>query len=366
MNAVHFDARPNAIGFLRLLLAGMVIYSHAYLLGGFGPELLSRWSHGTTIAGFAAVQAFFVLSGWLLTQSWRHRPQLVAFLRNRALRLLPAFWVCLIVTACLLAPLVFLTTPEHSGSFWSQTPAPLGYIARNLIQPRTQIGIGSLLASVPWPGDWNGSLWTLYYEGACYLALAAAGAMGLLTCARATGTAAIVSLMLLNIVWHLTPGVMPAIVGRLFDTPGKLLVLHFAAGGGWALWPGSRAAGWRSGTVIGLAMLTLAASWRLGGYAWLSPWLLPPVVIWLAENLPLRGWEEKLGGDYSYGLYVYGFPVQQLLVHFGANQAGLAVFFMASLTGAGLLAVASWHGAEKIALSWKATRAAVVPVPLAP
>ena len=366
MNATYFDPRANAVGFLRLFLAGLVVYSHCNLLGGLGTEWLARWSHGSTIAGFVAVQAFFVLSGWLLTQSWRHRPWLLGFLRNRALRLVPALWVCLIVTACVIAPLVYNTTPGNAAGYWSQTPSPLGYIVHNLVQPRAQICIGSMLASVPWPGDWNGSLWTLYYEGACYLMLAAAGAAFLLTRARVIGAAAVLSLLSLHVVWRLAPGVLPVIAGRLYDTPGKGLVLHFAAGVVWALWPGLKIKGWRAAGAAGLALLTLVVSWRIGGHIWLSPLLLPPVVLWLAENLPLRGWEQKLGGDYSYGLYVYGYPVQQLLAHFGVHHAGFAVFFGASLTGAGLLAIASWHGAEKIALSWKATRTASAPVPATP
>jgi peptidoglycan/LPS O-acetylase OafA/YrhL len=246
MNATYFDPRANAVGFLRLFLAGLVVYSHCNLLGGLGTEWLARWSHGSTIAGFVAVQAFFVLSGWLLTQSWRHRPWLLGFLRNRALRLVPALWVCLIVTACVIAPLVYTTTPGNAGGYWSQTPSPLGYIGHNLVRPRAQVCIGSMLASVPWPGDWNGSLWTLYYEGACYLMLAAAGVACLLTRARTIGAAAVVSLLSLHVVWRLAPGVLPVIAGRLYDTPGKGLVLHFAAGVVWALWPGLRIKGWRA------------------------------------------------------------------------------------------------------------------------
>jgi peptidoglycan/LPS O-acetylase OafA/YrhL len=81
-----------------------------------------------------------------------------------------------------------------------------------------------------------------------------------------------------------------------------------------------------------------------------SPLALPPVLFWLAENLPVRNWERRVGGDYSYGLYVYGYPVQQLLAHWNAHHLGLGIFLFLSLLTAGAFAWLSWHLIEEPAL----------------
>ncbi len=348
--------RHNTIGALRVLLAVLVIYTHAHLLGGFDLEWLSHWSRGTTQAGTVAVQCFFALSGWLVTTSWRRQPELGRFLWHRFLRLAPALWVCLLLTAFLFAPLVWLTTPNAPHPFLSLGPSPAGYVGHNLLQPRTQISIGSLLNAVPWPADWNGSLWTLFYEGAAYLMVAALGLAGLLTRWRRVGTGLIVALLAGNVILATAhPGWLTGAV-RLYDTPGKLLTLHFLVGATWASWPDETARVLRRPWLALSAAVLLVASWPLLIHPWLSPLVLPLALLWLTRHGPLVDFEQKVGGDYSYGLYIYGYPVQQILAHFQIQQLGFTVYLAAALLLALALAVASWHLVEKPALALKSFR----------
>jgi peptidoglycan/LPS O-acetylase OafA/YrhL len=347
-------ARQNAIGALRLGLAGLVIYTHAHLLGGFGSEWLSNWSRQTTNAGTVAVQCFFVLSGWLVVTSWRRNPSLGRFLWHRFLRLAPALWVCLAITAFVFTPLLWATASGNREPFFALSPSAGGYVWHNLVLPRTQIAIGPFPAGVPWSGDWNGSLWTLFYEGACYLMVAALGLAGLLTRWRRAGTALIAALLCLHALMAvLHPSWLPAASGRLFDTPGKLLTLHFLAGAAWASWPQFTSTLLRRPwAALGCAAL-LFASWSLELHSWLSPFVLPPVLLWLACHGPLVDFERKVGGDYSYGLYIYGYPALQILAHFRVHQLGLAVYLASALAVALALACASWHLVEKTALGLK-------------
>jgi len=345
--------RHNAIGALRLLLAALVIYTHAHLLGGFDLEWLSHWSRGTTQAGTIAVQCFFALSGWLVAASWRRQPELGRFLWHRFLRLAPALWVCLIITAFLFAPLVWVTTPDAPQHFLSLVPSPWGYVWHNLLQPRSQISVGPLLVEVPWPADWNGSLWTLFYEGACYLMVAALGLAGLLTRWRKLGTGLIVALLSGNVILATAHPEWFASAVRLYDTPGKLLTLHFLAGAAWAIWPVETALALRRPWLALAAAAMLVASWPLLIHPWLSPLVLPPALLWLTRHGPLVDFEKNAGGDYSYGLYIYGYPVQQILAHFHVPQLGFALYLSAALLLALALAVASWHLIEKPALALK-------------
>lgn len=346
--------RRNSIGALRLFLAALVIYTHAFYLGGFGVEWLATWSGDTMSAGDFAVQCFFVLSGWLVTTSWRRHPVLGRFLWHRFLRLVPAMWVCLTVTAFVFTPLLCLTTRGDSGSFFKLEPSAWGYVWNNLILPRSQIAVGSVPAGGPWPGDWNGSLWTLFYEGACYLMVAALGLGGLLTRRRVLGTALITALLVVHaVVVFLPPAGLFAPLGRLYDTPGKLLTLHFLAGAAWAAWPQETAPLLRSTWLAVALALTLGAAWHFRLQSWLSPFVLPPLLLWFSRRELLAGFESLAGGDYSYGVYLYGYPAQQILAHFQVHQRGFAVFLAASLVLALVFAVASWHLIEKPALSLK-------------
>jgi len=340
----------NSIGFLRVVLAAMVVYTHAYYLGGFAEEPLVRLTHGALSAGTVAVQSFFVLSGWLVASSWLRLNSLPVFLWHRVLRLGPGFVVCLVVTAAVLGPLIHTTTPGERGRYLSLDPSAMGYVWHNLVQPRAQICIGDLTIHNPHPGDLNGSLWTLSYEAACYVGVALCGLGGIL---RGRGRYLWLTGLLaaLLVVFPLArAGVLPGISLRLFDTPGKLMCWHFATGMTCALFPalttclGQRA--WPA--LAGLAALTIA--WPLGYGPLFSPFALPPVLFCLAAQLPARNWERAVGGDYSYGLYVYGYPVQQTLAHWGAHQLGLVAYILLSLGAAGGLAWLSWRVVEHPAL----------------
>lgn len=350
---VNAPDRRNAIGALRLVLAGLVLYSHAYMLGGFGSEWLADWSRGTIGAGTVAVQGFFALSGWLVATSWRRQPHLGRYLWHRFLRIAPALWVCLVVTAFVFTPLLWWLSPGPRTPFFTLEPSAFGYLWHNLFLPRTQLAIGPYPSGGPWTGDWNGSLWTLFYEGAAYLIAAGLGLCGLLNRWRQTGTLLIAGFLLLHVVAALFPSLLPGRILRLYDTPGKVLTLHFLAGAAWAAWPEATAALLRRWWLALGAAALLVLSWPTLIHPWLSPFVLAPSLIWAAWNLPLRDIESWAGGDYSYGLYLYGYPVQQMLAEFQVHHLGFAPYLAASISISFLLAVASWHLCEKRALALK-------------
>lgn len=150
------STRDNALNLVRLLLAVAVIIGHAWILGGFGEGPFPG------LAGWA-VNAFFAISGYLITGS-RLRSGILKFLMNRVLRIFPAFWVVLVVTASVIAPLVSVVAGE-SWLFGSAT----SYVVLNAGLYIFQWGIVDTLSTVPHPGAWNGSLWTLFYEFSAYL-----------------------------------------------------------------------------------------------------------------------------------------------------------------------------------------------------
>lgn len=337
---------------MRLLFAGFVVYSHSYYLSGKFSEPLFVWSEGKTFLGHFGVLAFFVLSGYLITKSFENSPSIWRFLWHRFLRLYPALWVCLLVTAFILGPLVFFTGVRE-GSYLAMQPSPIGFFTENLFSPYRQITIGSLFSTNPFPVI-NGSLWTLFYEAFCYLGVAVFGLAGFIKVRKTFGVVMLFSILCLYLLWHVSsPGWLPTKISRLFDTPGKVLCVHFLSGMILALVPDSffRILVSRGVILISGFLLGLGIFLKMDTY--FTPFVLAPLVLGLSGVLPFRNFEKRVGGDYSYGLYIYAYPIQQILVHFKVHEAGVGALFFSSVILALLMAVLSWKFVEKPCLGLK-------------
>ena len=198
------DFRSNSIGFLRLLFAATVVWSHAFPLGGFGEDPLNRLNFNAPTTGLLAVGGFFVLSGFLITRSYETVSSVGRFIWHRFLRIFPAFWTCLVVTAFGLAPLAFAYQHGTLHHYFAEVPAPWSYVTSNFFLAIYQQRIGTVFAHVPSPFDTNLSLWTLSPEFFCYLCVAALGIVGVIR--RAPAAVGIVALLLFAgyaaLLWH--------------------------------------------------------------------------------------------------------------------------------------------------------------------
>ena len=175
------DFRNNSIGFLRFFFAAVVIWSHGSTMGGYASvEPLARLIHGAATAGFLAVSAFFVLSGFLITRSYESVGSPGRFVWHRFLRIFPGFWVCLVVTAFLLAPAAFFHEHATLRGYFDGADSPWSYVGRNFFLQINQEVIGTILAHSRSTSSLNGQLWTLAYEFFCYLMVAVIGFAGVL------------------------------------------------------------------------------------------------------------------------------------------------------------------------------------------
>ena len=151
-----FDPRSNSIGFLRWLMAFLVIFSHAGPLGGFygGNDLGVQISTEQSLGG-VAVAGFFFFSGFLITQSRMGRSSIFRYFCRRALRIFPAFWLALLTTAFVLAPIAWWReTGSFDGYFTAPRESPWTYFLSNMwleLGQRNIAEMGERIAAVEDP-----------------------------------------------------------------------------------------------------------------------------------------------------------------------------------------------------------------------
>ena len=347
-------------GFLavRLILALLVVFGHSYPLGGFENEPLSRGSNGQASPDGIAVKSFFVMSGYLLMHALDRRPSIRAFALRRCFRILPAFWVCLLVTAFLLVPLLIKAKAPWPLPYWQylilDERNAFTYVTRNAFLYIHQWEITPVFIENHFPSVINGSLWTLSCEALCYLLLGI-GAITGLAVRRWVAFSAFALLYVPTLALLFVP--IPRFPGRSawstmlnwsVHPSGHGLVLAFTAGIV-AYWLTSGRRLWNP-LCFALAVVTLIASLRLGSFALLWPFLLPYFLLNLARAFQSCRLERF--GDFSYGTYLYAFPIQQSLYSFGVHEGGGATYLASGLVLSVLCGALSWHLIERPAINF--------------
>lgn len=308
----------NNIDLLRFVLAAMVVLFHTYVLSGSPPlRAALGWADGQR-----AVLGFFAISGYAVSLSWL-RLDARQYFTHRARRLLPGYFA--VVLCCWLAGSALTSLP--AVEYWRNWET-WRYLAANLTF--TQF-LGPSLPGVftanPCGNAVNGSLWSIRTEIFCYVILPGiAGARW-----RAL---ALIALCLGVSVWE------PSFVGHdLWATLRRGLfypVTSFAVGATLA-----QAKRLHIGLlgVAGALVLAVGFPWRWG----LEPLAVAAVVLALAVAIPALGrWTEL--GNLSYGMYLWHFPVIQVLcLH--ANSPWM--FFAAAVVTTLGLAILSWNGIEE-------------------
>lgn len=333
--------RDNNLNLVRVCAAVGVLVSHAYPIA-LGPDAIQPLQSllGVTL-GTVSVYIFFVISGFLITQSFDRSRYLSNWLSARIMRIFPGLLVAVALTALVLGPL--LTT--HGLSAYLTDPDVPVYVLRNLTLVSLQYDLPGVFQDNPYGGAINGSLWTLVHEVACYIGVLIVGLLGL-TKTRWGLSAA----LLLYAGGYLVLGyfaddiAIPRKIMQLRD-----LSLPFAIGMAFYAWRGQIRVNWLIGLVL-LPLVYVAQGTFLQKEVFLlvlAYWIL------LVSFLPggvVRRYNEI--GDYSYGVYIYAFPMQQLIAYL-FDQTGPVQNMLLSLPLTALLAVISWHYVEKPSLGFR-------------
>jgi peptidoglycan/LPS O-acetylase OafA/YrhL len=341
--------RSNNFDFLRFALAALVIFSHSFdLLHGreSNPSLIA--TRGQTELGSVAVDGFFVLSGFLITMSFVNSGSVWDYMRRRALRIYPGYLVAALASLLFFAPFAMGFSRDYwhwvePGTFLVRLP-----FLRTLAVPDT-------FHQNHWPYV-NAPVWTIQHEFVCYILVAALGLLGALR-KRAVVLALFVPVYLFQVLqfplrlwiynWQELPlGGAPDYYPRFWT--------YFLIGALAFLYRERIRLDIR--VALGGAACLVAAGVSGHGLDAVMPFALAYILLSLAfaERLRLQHWARR--GDFSYGLYLYGWPVQQSLIMLCKPWITTWLLFAMAVPCSLAFAVCSWYAVERPFLRLKSKR----------
>lgn len=346
----------NNFHLIRLIAAIFVIISHSYTLTGL-PEHDVMWEFTGKHFSFSYIglSVFFIISGYLITQSahpdkpMNLKPAL-SFLWKRFLRIFPALIVVVLLSIFVLGP--NLTTLGSEKYYASST-------TWDYLNTMSLYGVKYDLPGVfndnPYPNAVNGAIWTLSYEFTLYIVILILAVFRILKLRYLVLASYVLALYVIGTLpvhsppWQIPYLNMDAYVFARF-------ALYFLSGTVLFLFKDKVTLKWWLFFPLAFALIAI---WNfLPGYELFATYLLLPIIIMYLANhkSPINTFASV--GDFSYGMYIYAFPVQQTLVHFYGRLPveQMAVF---TIVATFPFAFLSWHLIEKKALALKSRTASV-------
>ena len=319
------SSRINNFDALRLLAATAVVVSHSFALAGQEQPAIGAMDVGTI-----AVVVFFGISGFLITQSWATDPNLWRFAAKRGLRIMPALVVVVLITTVVLGPLVSSLPPSE----YFRESGTWAYLVQNVLLVTTD-NLPGVFTNLPYERQVNGVLWTLQSEVIAYVGLAVVGVLGGL---RTRWIPIVVTGALIVAPHGLVPWDNGLFMSQAFGVGACLYLLR-------AMVP------WHPGLVVA-GLLAWAASPE-GLQLLLAVTVIPYAAIFVAYRGPAALRRLTAKGDFSYGVYLIGWPVGQVVVLLLGESVTTGIVIAVSLPITYVLAIASWRFLERPALGLK-------------
>jgi peptidoglycan/LPS O-acetylase OafA/YrhL len=342
----YINNRNNNFNLIRVLAAIGVLISHSYaLILPNQPEPL--YSQTGFTLGQICVHIFFFTSGFLVTGSILHRRKISEFLLSRFLRIYPGLWMMLII-------IVFgLGLNISSLSHWEylQSNITWKYFYKNaIVLTGIKTNLPGVFENNIYPIAVNGSLWTLQAELKLYIALA----ISFLLCGLLFKKHDYFKFIILGISGLSTISVLINHFYTFTDKPDLLFISLFFTGASFYVLNQHI---FLKFYLLPISAILLFASIAIGSSVFFMlyviglPWLIIYCAYWPNHFLQ----KFNAFGDYSYGIYIYAFPIQQTIVMLKPTVSIVEmIIFGSSITI--LLSILSWHFVEKKCLSLKPIR----------
>jgi peptidoglycan/LPS O-acetylase OafA/YrhL len=326
----------NSLDLLRTLAAMAVIFGHSFSLhpsGGWTEPVASAFDF--TYSGALAVDIFFFLSGILVSSSYCQSRSIHRFILMRISRIWPGLIVCIAISVFVVGPLV---TSKPIASYllaWDTR----WYVLNNIQLQKISYFLPGVFTENYYKDAVNGSLWTLPIEIRCYLMVLILGMLG-----GFTNRASLIVLAIAFAILVVTNHIGPLELFLVSSADTAILPLLFALG---MLCYATRnyiRIDWRLSILA--IIVAVAFKTTLIGIAALYLFVLNTTLV-IGSLRPTR---LKLPGDYSYGIYIYGFVVQQCVAHYAPRITSYPSLLLSLPLSLGL-AILSWHFIEYPAMN---------------
>lgn len=334
----------NAFDMVRLVLATLVVLEHSYFLidNSAARDPIALLSGGRTNSGQFAVYMFFALSGFLVTQSMMNSRSVVDYLSRRVARIVPGFLVATAIGCVVFAPLA----ASDVGAYFHQQDW------RNIVATTLalkQASVYGAFQSNPLQLV-HGTLWTIRYEFDCYLFIALLSVAGLLR-AQTTAVAVLLVIAILVAMKLFPPPVIDhGSAALLISSPNRWpdLFPFFFAGSAIFLFRDRIA---KSKLWFFCALAGIAASFTWGGVWWslLVAGTYATLFVALSFAAEIRVFGRRT--DLSYGVYLYGWPIQQSLLYWTGMKLSALQLFATAMPFSLFVAWLIWTLVERPALA---------------
>ena len=339
----------NNLTALRWFAASLVLYGHSFVFLGLPEPLFLQW----VPLGPLGVYIFFAISGYLVAQSWTRDPHALRFLVRRALRIFPGLIVCTFLSVLVLGPLL---TSLDLETYW-RNEHTRGYFSN--IALYITYHLPGVFANNKLPNAVNGSLWSLPVEFFMYMLLAFLGVALTLLNHKVlrqqafSWTLGVVCIVFMGLaVFWAWPATEALVAYRTDLRQVPLCGVYFMVGASLYCFQCDKY--FTLSNVLLAFVLWLCLSVQPKWFA-MAAWLVLPFVV-LAFGLASHPWLSRLNArDYSYGIYIYAFPVQQTIASFWP-QIPLVPYLLSTFAITVALAALSWHFVEKPSLKYKPFR----------
>ena len=339
--------RKNNFDFLRLVFATLVLVTHSYVLSGSSEnDILGIWTSGQINCSSLGVKGFFIISGYLIFQSAFRSRSWRDYIIKRILRIYPGY-IAVLIFAVVLA----FCLSDHNLRGYLADNSVWSYLGNNIAMfLPLHYQIDSVFGTNVYKYAINGSIWTIPYEFFFYIILSFVFALKkwpeLLTAALAFFY---IIIFLWTVKYEDRPGI--DLLKNIFDIH---LLAHFALcffGG--ALLASLRVDLSKYKTYFLIGSCVMCIIFIATKTFYFTQFAILPLIIVLTGSHATKGiagLNSKIG-DFSYGIYLYGFIVQQTLEHF--FKFNCWKLMITSIPISFIFGALSWFLIEKRALQAK-------------